>query len=213
MDSLRPNAEAKQAFRKRGHERRRPAEIEVIVVEGELGLQEGQIDPPGDIVIATKHVAGQGLIIGSHERQVAVPGALVEHVAPEGVIGAVARAVEEPESLLRAATTVVDQDPVDHGDHRRDADARRQQNRRPGGALVENECAAGRQELNDVTDRQPMHSLGKPPLPFDADAEARPVGSLGNRIGAHFQRALDREANENVLSSLVGRNAAAGLGL
>ncbi|EEF25900.1 conserved hypothetical protein, partial [Ricinus communis] len=102
---------------------------------------------------------------------------------------AAARTVDEPDGMLVSRTAAIDQQAVQHGDHRRDADAGRQQHHRPLRALFKREFAARPHHL-DLRARRQMRVQPRRhrAITLDADAVMTAIRRVGNRVAADLRR-------------------------
>ena len=172
-DALGPDAAGGQRGAHGAHERVGAAEV-VVGVDGHAGpFEDGEVETAGDVVVGAAAVAGGRPAVGDHAVGVGERGEQRVDLGAEGVVGAVAGAVEPPDRPRRGVAG----ERVEHREHRRRADAGAEQDDRPV-ARPQDEGAARGRDLEHVPD---AHGVVQPAagraVALDADPEAASPGT------------------------------------
>ena len=147
MDAGVGHMHAAQAFVQILGEAGRTAEVEVVVVQWQRGLDLLDAQAVGELVVMTQHGLGFGLAQGTMDAQQAI-GVLLEcgKLLLERQVGQCAPAMEQ----MDAPPLPFGQLLAEHGDQRGDADARADQHKGPLTLLIQGKAAHGLTHLQPI---------------------------------------------------------------
>ena len=178
MDAIGRDAQCAEAGREVAHELGRSAEIEVAVLRHIELLEQVLIQMSGAVEIDRGTIAGIGRAVADMTVMVRKPAQEFARLGGEGMLSAVAGAVQPPDLSQRCFSSKS----MEHRENRRHADAGAQQDNGPRG-LLQREAAARRTELHDVAQLKLVGNVSAgDAVGFTFDAE-----TIGRRIGVARQ--------------------------